>query len=271
MQIQDAVFSSSQRIVDTHCHLNLSPIFEEWPQQWKKAQDHGVVAAWIPGTSVETSRLSWEIAQRDPQLWSLIGIHPGEVDDVADLNVEQVVRELETLIVADRALEAPKIIGIGEIGLDYFRLDEKTADRVRHKQKALCSALLVLAKKYDLLVSLHVRDNKVVESPVANNAYWDILALVSEAALTQPCILHCSSGPLSYITSALELGAYVSFAGNLTYPNAQALRDIWSLVPANKRLLETDVPFLPPQGFRGKTCEPWMIAETAKWLETHLL
>jgi TatD DNase family protein len=271
MKITDAIFQNSGRLVDTHCHYNLSPIVEHWREHWNKAQSRGVVASWIPGTSVETSHSSWEIAQQDDNLWSLVGIHPGEVAENLSMDIDSAVDQLEKLIIADRKLATPKIIGIGEIGLDYFRLEEVTAKRVRAIQKHLCTSLLSLAKKYDLFVSLHVRDQKTPTEPQEGNAYWDMLELVRGAQLTTPFILHCSSGPLPYISQALEMGAYVSFAGNVTYPNAQALRDIWNLTPADHRFLETDVPFLPPQGFRGKTCEPWMIAETAAWIEANIL
>jgi TatD DNase family protein len=270
MKIVDAVFTPNAGIVDTHCHYNLSPIFANWQQHWQAAQARGVVAAWIPGTSVESSKLSLAIAQKEPALWSLVGIHPGEVAENLGIDLKKTLDQLEALIILDRKSAMPKIIGIGEIGLDYFRLEEVTQQRVRDIQKSLCSSLLSLAKKYDLLVSLHVRDQKVPLEPTEHNAYWDMLTLVREAALTTPFILHCSSGPLSYIAKALEMGAYVSFAGNVTYPNAQPLRDIWNMTPPERRLIETDVPFLPPQGFRGKTCEPWMIAETAAWLNTNL-
>jgi TatD DNase family protein len=271
MKVSAAVFDPLDGLVDTHCHYNLSPITEHWQKHWQQAQSRGVVSSWIPGTSVESSKVGWEIAQQEPALWSMIGIHPGEVAENLSIDVPGVVAQLEQLIAADRKLAIPKIIGMGEIGLDYFRLEEVTAERVRTIQKALCSSLLVLAKKYDLFVSLHVRDQRTPVEPTEKNAYWDTLTLVREAALTTPFILHCSSGPLTYIQKALEMGAYISFAGNVTYPNAQALRDIWNMTPADRRLLETDVPFLPPQGFRGKTCEPWMIAETAAWLKANLL
>lgn len=271
MKVADAVFNPQDGSVDTHCHYNLSPIYEDWQKHWQAAQSRGVISSWIPGTSVETSKTSWELAHKEPALWSLVGIHPGEVAENLGMDVDKTVAQLEQFIVQDRKLAMPKIIGIGEIGLDYFRLEDVTQARVKTIQKALCSALLSLAKKYDLFVSLHVRDQKVPVEPVDGNAYWDMLTLVREAAITTPFILHCSSGPLPYISKALEMGAYISFAGNVTYPNAQALRDIWNMTPADRRLLETDVPFLPPQGFRGKTCEPWMIAETAAWVKANLL
>ncbi len=269
MDIRDAVFQSSKAVVDTHCHYNLEPIFENWKAHWEMAQARGVVGSWIPGTTVETSKRSWEIAQEDEHLWSLVGVHPGEVGE-SPIVVEEVVRELRDLIVLDRQLSSPRIIGIGEIGLDYFRLEPDTADQVKADQKGLVAALLSLAKEFSLIVSLHVRDRETPESSTPGNAYWDMLELIRSAELTTPFILHCSSGPLTYVRSMLELGAYVSFAGNVTYNNAQALREIWKITPSDRRLIETDVPFLPPQGWRGKMCEPWMVVETAQWIELHL-
>ncbi len=274
MNISQAVFRPGVGIVDTHCHLNLSPIADDWQSHWQRAQEAGVRAAWIPGTTVESSRLGWQIAQQEEHLWSLVGIHPGEVDASWAENPEkiaEVIAALEEMIVKDRTQAVPKILGIGEIGLDFFRLEGEGAPRVRAAQKDLCSALIDLARRYNLLVSLHVRDKDLSSDPQSQSAYWEVLSLVQKAQLEQPFILHCSSGPLAYVEQALALGAYVSFAGNVTYPNAQPLRDIWQITPENRRLLETDVPFLPPQGYRGKMCEPWMIAQTASWLQDNEL
>lgn len=269
MKLSQAVFQSSQAVVDTHCHYNLEPIYENWRVHWEMAQARGVIASWIPGTNLETSRRSWEIAQQDPNLWSLIGVHPGEVEEET-LSPEEIADQLREILAQDRQFSLPRIIGIGEIGLDYFRLESDTAETVKARQMELVSALLALAKEFDLFVTLHVRDKEVPEEKTFGNAYWDVVELVEKAQLSQPCILHCASGPLAYVDQMLTLGAYVSFAGNITYGNAQAIREIWKRVPADRRFVETDVPFLPPQGWRGKVCEPWMVVETAKWIESNL-
>lgn len=82
--------------------------------------------------------------------------------------------------------------------------------------------------------------------------------------------MHCVSGSPEYVQAMLDLGAYIGFDGNLTYPKADSLRELLQLVPRDRLLIETDAPYLPPQPYRGQTCEPWMIVETAKWLNNYL-
>lgn len=266
MNIAQAVFSDSVRVIDTHCHYNLEPIVDDWLRHWEKAQTSGVVASWIPGTTVESSQRAWEIAQQDPNLWAMVGVHPHEPGLETP---EATILALRQLIEADRHLASPKILAVGEIGLDYFRIDPSD-DAERERQRALCRAQLELAQEFGLMVSLHVRDKQLPSEPTTGNAYWDTLGLVKEANLDSSPILHCVSGPLPYVAAMLELGAYVSFAGNITYPSAEAIRQIWEAVSAERRLIETDAPYLAPQGWRGKECEPWMVTETAKWIESHI-
>lgn len=264
MHLDAAIFTGPGRIVDTHCHYNLDPLFADWPRHWKKAQENGVAASWIPGTSLETSKRAVQIAEADPNLWALIGVHPA--DEATDPgNIGSTIAELETLIERDRQRREPKIIGVGEIGLDYFRIKDDDQGE-RQRQKAWFRAQLELARKHDLYVSLHVRDRATPEQPTPDNAYWDIAAIVAELEPLPPLILHCASGPLPYVRRMVAAGAFVGFAGNVTYPNATAIRDIWQATPAARRLIETDAPFLAPQSLRGQPCEPWMIAETARYL-----
>lgn len=270
MIINDCRTLAADCIIDTHCHYNLEPLTADWRNHWQKAQEHGVIASIIAGTDLETARLAVQIAQQDPHLYAWVGVHPAD-GDLSQVSLPTIMRELDELVnwsVAQLGVhtadDAP-LFGIGEIGLDYFRLDDHD-HQSRLVQRSWLRAQLELAQEHNLPVSLHVRDKNTPDAPVVGNAYWDVWMLLQELNFTQPFILHCASGPLSYIKAMLSLGAYVSFAGNLTYPKAEAIRQIAQMVPADHCLVETDAPYLPPQPWRGQLCEPWMIAETAKVL-----
>lgn len=269
MTLASAVFQGERPIVDTHCHYNLPPLSENWRVHWEKAQQYGVKAAWIPGTTLESSKVAIDIARQDPNLWALVGVHPNdeETDAVA---IHSVVAELETLIERDKQSGRPKIIGIGETGLDYFRIDPGDA-RERERQRQWFRAQLELAVRHDLFVSLHVRDTLSPAERIEGNAYWDVVEILDSFSALPPVILHCASGPLEYIQVMLDKGAFVSFAGNVTYPKAQAIRDIWRVTLPERRLIETDAPYLAPQAYRGQPCEPWMISATASFLATEAI
>src|SRR3989344_7821989 len=103
MQIASAVFQGEHSIVDTHCHYNLPPLSDDWRTHWGKAQQYGVRAAWIPGTTLDSSKIAVDIASHDQNLWALVGIHPS--DEVTDEgSISAVVAELETLIQRDKNL-----------------------------------------------------------------------------------------------------------------------------------------------------------------------
>lgn len=252
----DVTFRTASEIIDTHCHYNMEPLYADWRTHWQKAQENGVVRSIIPGTDLETSRRAVEIAEQDPALQALVGMHPGLIVETSPV-LEEVVQEFERLLASE------KVVGIGEIGLDYFHT---TSEDERAQQRVWLAAQLELATKYSAPIALHVRDKESPEERVAGNAYWDTMSALEAAEFSGEFILHCVSGPVSYVTQLVAQGAYVSFAGNLTYPKAQAIRDYLKLVEPNKILCETDAPFLPPQQFRGQVCEPWMIRHTAEFL-----
>lgn len=246
-------------IIDTHCHYNLDPLFENWQTHWQKAQEHGVKKAVIVGTDLESCQRALDIAKQDDNLFVAIGIHPNECE-MNDFDVAK----LEPFF-AQETLQ--KIVAIGETGLDYFRLPDSPEDSQRQysitNQQNAFRAHIQLSQKYKLPLIIHVRDK-------TEQAYWDVLKILRESRYSQKFILHCISGPLAYVQQAVEMGAYIGMAGNVTYKNSEHIRDIIRSVSPERLLLETDAPFLPPQEFRGKTCEPWMIAETAEFVEEEL-
>lgn len=272
------------KIIDTHVHYNMDPLFENWRHHWEKAQAHGVEKSIVVGTTLETSQRAVAIAHQEPNLYAAVGIHPNYTS--TDLS------SFEEL------LSQPKVIAIGETGLDYFRVTDEKEKKI---QQQAFRTHVKLAKNYHKLVIIHVRDQATPEEPTPGNAYWDALAILKEnneprpststtanVSLAEHCyrnadqlitqyasaeksepltfILHCVSGPLSYLDEAISLGGYIGVAGNVTYKSADRIREIVKRVPVNRLLLETDAPFLPPVPYRGQACEPWMISETASAL-----
>lgn len=254
-------------IFDTHCHYNLKPFSEDWQRYWQEAQTHGVKESVVIGVDLESSRLAIDIACQDQNLFAAVGVHPSEFEEKDLANTQS---ELGTLIEKDRETNN-RIVAIGETGLDFFRTETEST---KQKQIEAFKVHLSLAEKFALPVIIHVRDKDVTEEPTPGNAYWELAEIVEEELekgnLKNGFILHCLSGPKAYVKKMTDLGAYCGIAANVTYKNADHLRELAKLVPNDKLLAETDAPFLPPQDFRGKTCEPWMIEKTVQFLEQNL-
>lgn len=252
-------------IVDTHCHYNLSPLYENWQDHWGKAQKYGVKRALIPSTDIETSRRAIEISSTDKNLFAAVGIHPHEYNSLSAADLPTFIYEhaASLSILQDN----PNVIAIGETGLDYYRLQDDERKQAIHNQQAAFKMHLQLANQFEKILIIHARD-KGGKKEKNQQAYWDILKIIKDNyQFKKPLILHCVSGPEVYIEEAIKLGAYFGVGGNVTYPNADELRGLVGSLPADNILLETDAPYLPPQEFRGQTCEPWMISQTAEYLK----
>lgn len=247
-----------QLYFDTHGHLNLEPLYRNWQTCKQEARAEGVRYIFVPGTNMESSLLSLKIAGQNSSMLGGVGIHP---TDTYELDLDSTTRKLDTLISENRIL----VKGIGETGLDYFRMidDEKKAQIIK-TQKEFFRAHLELASRYNLPISIHVRDQDTPEGE--SSAYLDTLEIMQDYSQKVRWILHCASGPRKYIKEALKMGAYISFAGNVTYKNADNLRDLLALVPTDRILAETDAPYLAPLKLRGKICEPKMVVKTADFI-----
>lgn len=270
LTIDQAVFNPEDlQIIDTHVHYNLPPLLENWSENWQKAQQAGVQASVIASIDLPSSQQAVKIAKQADNLWALVGIHPSEVSNLNFDKNKHLLTEIDGIITGN---SDDVVLGIGEIGLDYYWIKQDDF-QARENQRQWLRAQLQFARQRGGWISLHVRDQQAPAQPTANNAYWDLWEVISEFEWPQPgnnLILHCVSGPPPYIEKMVRLGAYVGFDGNLTYAKADQLRQIWQMVPANKRLLETDAPYLPPEPYRGQTCEPWMITKTAQYARQNL-
>jgi TatD DNase family protein len=225
-------------LVDTHAHLH-DPAFDaDRADVLRRARAAGVGAFLTIGTDITTSEAAVALAAAHPDVYAAVGIHP---HDAGAATPEALAR----LAVLARA---PRVVAIGEIGLDYFRNLSP-----REEQQRVFRALLDLARRVGRPVVIHCRD-----------AHEDVLGILGEArAGDVGGIMHCFSGDVAIARRCLDLGLLISLAGPVTYPNARALPEVARFVPDDRLVIETDCPFLPPQGHRGTRNEPAYLRLTA--------
>lgn len=263
------------QLFDTHCHYNLEPLRENWQEHWQRAQKNSVTHSIVVGTDAETSKNAIAIAAQEQNLFASVGYHPNYFLEHADEFItEQTIHtntcetHLATISHTLTEFISKQPIAIGEIGLDFYRLRSRGLKRetLINLQKEALKIQLALAHKQNLPVILHVRDQ---EDRSTDSAYQQVLKLLEDHRPSK-FVLHCASGPLDYIQTALEMGGYIGFDGNSTYESAKHIRDIFSITPPDRVLLETDAPYLAPNVHKNDICEPWMIHETAQYLREEL-
>jgi TatD DNase family protein len=236
--------------VDSHTHLDGKQFDSDREQVIARAREAGVqtIVAIGNGDGPEQVDCGIELAERYDFIYATLGIHPHEArlaDEAAYQNMERLARH-------------PKVIAWGEIGLDYF-YDHS----LRDVQKEVFIRQMELAAVAKLPIVIHCRP-----SDGSENAWDDCLGLMQEhwAAKGLGGILHCFTGNLSQAKRALDMGFMISFAGNLTFPKAQQIRDAAIEIPLERVLIETDSPYLAPVPHRGKRNEPAFVKETARKL-----
>jgi TatD DNase family protein len=217
-------------VIDTHAHLTS---LDDADEAIERAAEAGVARILTVGTNVDDCRRALELTEKHVGVFAILGIHPHEAGRVE----EGAVREI------CRLQNHPKAVGVGEIGLDWFRDYAPRDDQLR-----LLDAQLSMAADIGKPVVIHTRA-----------ADDDTLAALADFAGT--VVLHCFSSP-HMLPTALERGWYVSFAGNATFPKAVDLRLAATQVPAERLLAETDSPYLAPQPVRGKPNEPANVVHT---------
>lgn len=255
-------------LVDTHAHLYWDSYKDAFDEVIKRCLDAGVNTIINVGVDVQLSKKAAEqvekVLSKIPGLsaYSTIGIHPHEfVKYNSIVSIHKDIEELEKIY---QSLP-DQTIAIGECGLDFAfdRLEELKGleeKEIKEKQKLLFQAQIDLAKKLNLPLIVHSRDDRS-KDPESSEAWDKVLKMVG----THPAILHCYSGLLpttNYILHTTNL--LVSFAGTITYPKNEYLREAARLLPLEKIVLETDCPFLPPQSKRGTRNEPANILEIAQ-------
>ncbi len=229
-------------LIDTHCHLVYPGLVEQEPDVLDRARKAGVEAM----ISIATRSAEWDRvisgAERAPDVFATVGIHPHEADSHTDVDTARLVQ----------AARHPRVVGIGESGLDYFY---DRSDRAR--QRASFRAHMAAARETGLPLIVHSRD--------AEDDTIDLLAdEMGKGAF--PLVIHCFTGSQRLADACLAMGAYISLSGIVTFRNASSLQDVARSIPVDRLLVETDAPFLAPVPVRGRVGEPAFVEHTARFL-----
>ena len=220
---------------DTHGHLQ-DPAFDEDRDAAYQRADAAGIGVIIPGYTLASSEAAVALAHRWPGAWAQVGVHPHEV---ADLPTDWLL-QLQTWT------QDPRVVAIGEIGLDYYRhLAPAPA------QRAAFEAQLALARSLALPVAVHCR------------AAWEDTVAAIRSVPGVRGVLHCFTGDRDQARAVLDLGFYLSFAGPVTFKGADALREVVRWAPRDRLLVETDAPYMAPVPHRGRRNEPRWVEDTA--------
>lgn len=228
--------SKNSFFADTHCHLDFKEFQKDQDQVIKNAFSKSVKLIINVGTNIKSSKASVELAEKYPFIYSAVGIHPTEVENIKKEDFE----------VIEKLAQKNKVVAIGEIGLDFFRLKDKN---IWEKQKELFLKQIKVAQKVDLPLIIHCRD--------AFSATIEIL----KKKKVKKAVFHCFSGQRKHLDSILKSGFFVSYTGVVTFKNSFLVQENLKTTPLSKLLLETDCPYLAPQSKRGQRAEPVDIIE----------
>jgi TatD DNase family protein len=236
--------------VDSHAHLEMEQFDADRDVMLQRAKDAGIASILAIGSGTGPGSLDCavQLADKHDFVYATIGIHPHEAKLAGDADFEELAR----------LAKRPKVIAWGEIGLDYF-YDHSP----REVQQQVFLKQLHLAQAAKLPIVIHCRP-----SNNSDDAWEDCLKLLNEkwAPSRLRGILHCFTGTWAHAERALDMGFMISFAGNVTFPKAQQIREVAKQVPLERMLIETDSPFLAPVPHRGKRNEPSFVKETARQL-----
>ncbi|MEG0365615.1 MAG: TatD family hydrolase [Coprobacillus sp.] len=213
---------------NTHTHLNSDELYFQRDVFIKNALDNNIEYIVVAGYDLPSSIRAVQIAQEYPFIYATVGISPNDCKDITDADL----KEIETL------LQNPRVVALGEIGLDYYW------DEVPHNvQKDIFTKQISIAKKYDKPVVIHARD-----------AYEDTFDILKQAA--HRGIMHCYSGSVEMAKRYIDIGFEISLAGPVTFKNAKTPKDVARIIGIDHLMIETDCPYLTPHPFRGKLNEP---------------
>jgi len=236
--------------IDSHCHLNYPPLNEDVGALRNAMAQAKVDKALLISTTLETFDDVHQLAMAHDNFWCTVGVHPDE-EGVRDPTVD----ELVTL--ATR----PRVVGIGETGLDYFRLNGRSvADMAWQRERFRAHIRAARASRLPLVI--HTRE-----------AAADTLAILREegedgSAGAVGGVFHCFTETMEVAKQALDMGFHISISGIVTFKSAQDLRDVVTWLPLDRLLIETDSPYLAPVPYRGKTNQPAFVAEVGKAIAT---
>lgn len=226
-------------LVDSHCHLDFPGLVEDLPAVRQRAKDAGVDLMVTISTRIRQMDKIIAIAEGHENVFCSVGTHPHNASEEKDLTVEDILVHSSH----------PKVVAIGEAGLDYFYDDGDPVDQAAGFRRHIAAA-----RETGLPLVIHTRDAdddtaKILKEETGNGAF--------------PFLLHCFTASRGLAEVAIELGGYVSFSGVLTFKNSPDLRETAAALPKDRLLVETDAPYLAPVPKRGKPNEPSYVAHTA--------
>ena len=224
--------------IDSHAHIQLSQFDKDRDAVLKRAHEAGVSTILIIGFDLETSLGAVELAQKHEHLYATVGMHPHDAKNLTP-DVLKSFREL---------LDHPKVIALGEIGLDYYRNLSP-----HNVQKKAFEKQLNLAEEMEMPIIIHNRD-----------AYMDILPILEARKGKVRGVLHCFTGDVELMHRSIGIGFHIGIGGIVTFPNAEDMQTVATEVPSERLLIETDCPWLAPQFRRGKRNEPAYVPAVAE-------
>jgi len=227
------------RLVDHHCHLDFPQLADDVNGVLSRAREAGVGVIVTISTRIRRFAEILAIAEAHQNVYCSVGTHPHNADEELDIPLEEIVR----------LSEHPKVVAIGEAGLDYYYKRSTPDSQAEGFRRHIAAA-----RTTGLPLEIHTRDaeedtGRILEEEYAKGAF--------------PAILHCYTGGPELVARALRLGLYVSFSGVVSFKKSDSLRAIAKSIPLDRLLIETDAPFLAPVPYRGKTNEPAYVAHTA--------
>lgn len=255
------------KLIDTHTHINLRAFKDDAKEAIQRAHQAGVIVVNI-GTQIDTSRQAVELLNEFPEdVYAAVGLHPTHTyahDYVDDEEVKFKTREEHFDIDLYRLLaDHPRVVGIGECGLDYYRMPaDRDQDEINSLQKTAFEAQIELAIELDKALCIHCRP-----SEGTNDAYSDLLEMMAKVKEQHPDFrfeVHCYTGDLETAKKFVDLGGFIGINGIITFDKTGRSEAVVKGLPIEAIILETDAPYLSPKAYRGKRNEPVYIIEVAK-------
>ncbi len=250
-------------MIDVHCHLNFHKFDEDVDRVIKDAKDRGVTTIVNTGTSIPSSKKTVELAEKYDHLYAIVGIHPHHADK-SDVEFEGELHP-DWLTTLEEIAKNPKVIGIGEVGMDFWNY--RTNGIVsKELQEDAFRKQIELSIKLGLPLQIHTR--------LAWDETLSILSDYKSDLQEVPGMFHCFSGSLEFAKKVLDMGFYTGFDGNITYGGippgeTTSLQDLVKYIPEDRILTETDSPFLSPQSLRGTRNVPGNIPLILEFIAQH--
>lgn len=234
-------------LIDSHCHLNFDELYNNLGDYLQKMSDNKVTHALCVGTRPDNLEKVISIASSHSNIFASVGIHPDERLEGFDLSAEYL----------KQFVTHPKVIAIGETGLDYYRIDDLPVEQkgIKWQQERFILHIDV-SKQSKLPLIIHTRES-----------IDDTLSIMREHnAVEAGAVMHCFTENLSNAKRCLDMGFYISISGIATFKNAAIIQEVARYVPLDRLLVETDAPFLAPTPFRGKVNHPALVLYTAQFV-----